>query len=178
VNTIINVSNIFIIININSTILVEIYYSKGYIDDANYKYLLYNRIELYRTNMGVEELFLEHFKGGGKAATTPAAKPVDNNGAANTASGAIAGAATGAIVSGGTSALMSNSGSNNVEKCPLTDDTLYCQVSRTAGITGMLVYILLIIIFVMAFLYFIYYLFFRSGTGRPTRATKALISGR
>ena len=127
--------------------------------------------------MGVEELFLEHFKGGGKAA--PAAKPpVDNNGASNTASGAIAGAATGAIVSGGTSALMSNSGSNNVEKCPLTDDTLYCQVSRTAGITGMLVYILLIIIFVMAFFYFIYYLFFRTGTGRATRITKALKSAR
>ena len=131
--------------------------------------------------MGVEELFLEHFKGGGKAvATAPAAKqpPVDNNGASNTASGAIAGAATGAIVSGGTSALMSNSGSNNVEKCPLTDDTLYCQVSRTAGITGMLVYILLIIIFVMAFFYFIYYLFFRTGTGRATRITKALKSAR
>ena len=128
--------------------------------------------------MGVEELFLEHFKGGGKAAApvAPVAKPDDNNGASNTASGAIAGAATGAIVSGGTSALMSNSGSNNVEKCPLTDDTLYCQVSRTAGITGMLVYILLIIIFVMAFLYFIYYLFFRTGTGGATR--KAIKSAR
>jgi hypothetical protein len=64
---------------------------------------------------------------------------------------------------------MSNSGSNNVEKCPLTDDTLYCQVSRTAGITGMVVYILLIITFVIAFFYFIYYLFFRTGSSRAIK---------
>jgi hypothetical protein len=130
--------------------------------------------------MGIEELFLEHFKGGKTAPAPPATptKPVDNNGASNTASGAIAGAATGAIVSGGTSALMSNSGSNNVEKCPLTDDTLYCQVSRTAGITGMVVYILLIITFVIAFFYFIYYLFFRTGTSRATGATKIIKSAR
>jgi hypothetical protein len=127
--------------------------------------------------MGIEELFLEHFKGGKTASAPPAApaapaKPEDNNGASNTASGAIAGAATGAIVSGGTSALMSNSGSNNVEKCPLTDDTLYCQVSRTAGITGMVVYILLIITFVIAFFYFIYYLFFRTGSSRAIKTIK------
>ena len=46
--------------------------------------------------MGIEELFLEHFKGGKTAPAAPATptKPVDNNGASNTASGAIAGAAT------------------------------------------------------------------------------------
>jgi hypothetical protein len=46
VNTIINVSKIFIIININSTNIVEIYYSEGYIDDAmQILYVYYNRID-------------------------------------------------------------------------------------------------------------------------------------
>jgi hypothetical protein len=104
-------------------------------------------------------IFFESFKGGssGKASGT------NTDTSSGTASGAVAGAATGALISGGSAALMSNSGSNNVEKCPISDDSLYCQVSRTAGITGMVIYILLMIIFVLAFLYFIYYLFFRSG---------------
>ena len=95
--------------------------------------------------MGIEELFLEHFKGGKTASAPPAAsaKPVDNNGASNTASGAIAGAATGAIVSGGTSALMSNSGSNNVEKCPLTDDTYIAKLAELLVLLGWSIYYLL-----------------------------------
>ena len=103
-------------------------------------------------------LFFEEFKVG-------KGKTQDNEEAQNSGSttGAIAGAATGALVSGGSAAVMSNSGSNNVEKCPLDNDTLYCQVSRTAGITGMLVYILFILILVMIFFYSMYYLFFRSG---------------
>ena len=71
--------------------------------------------------------------------------------------------AAGALVTGGSAALMSNSGSKNVEKCPLNDDSLYCQLSRTAGITGMIVYILFTIIFVIGFFYFLYYIFFRSA---------------
>jgi len=67
---------------------------------------------------------------------------------------------------------MSNTGSNNVEKCPLTDDTLYCQISRTAGIAGMLVYIFIIIILVIGVLYAIYYLFLRSGGSSSSKATK------
>jgi len=105
-------------------------------------------------------LFFEEFK-------VAKGKTQDNEEAQNSGSGsttgAIAGAATGALVSGGSAAVMSNSGSNNVEKCPLDNDTLYCQVSRTAGITGMLVYILFILILVMIFFYSMYYLFFRSG---------------
>ena len=93
---------------------------------------------------GSAELFLEHFKG-------MASPPATNTSVAGGASGAITGAASGALISGGSAALMSNSGSNNVEKCPLTDDSLYCQVSRTAGITGMVIYILLMIIFILAF---------------------------
>jgi hypothetical protein len=110
---------------------------------------------------GSAELFLEHFYAGAKTGS-------------GVASGAIAGASTGALVSGGSAALMSNSGSNNVEKCPLTDDSLYCQVSRTAGITGMVIYILLMIIFVLAFFYFIY-MFFRSG---GSNISKSINKGR
>lgn len=108
---------------------------------------------------GSAELFLEHFYAGAKTGS-------------GVASGAIAGASTGALVSGGSAALMSNSGSNNVEKCPLTDDSLYCQVSRTAGITGMVIYILLMIIFVLAFFYFIY-VFFRSGGSNVSKSIKS-----
>lgn len=114
----------------------------------------------------MNSLFFEEFKVGGGKGTTKQQQdtPTDNSGS-GTATGAIAGAATGALVSGGSAAVMSNSGSNNVEKCPLDNDTLYCQISRTAGITGMLVYILFIIILVLVFFYSMYYLFFRTGTG-------------
>jgi membrane associated rhomboid family serine protease len=71
---------------------------------------------------------------------------------------------------------MSNVGSNNVEKCPLTDETLYCQVSRTAGIAGMVVYILIIIGLVIGVLYAIYYLFFRSGGGSSSGGASGVIS--
>jgi hypothetical protein len=121
-------------------------------------------------------LFFEEFKVGGKNSAS-ANKQQDTadaqNSGSGTATGAIAGAATGALVSGGSAAVMSNSGSNNVEKCPLTDDTLYCQVSRTAGITGMLVYILFIVILVLVFFYSLYYLFFRTGTA-ATAVSKAV----
>lgn len=120
-------------------------------------------------------LFFEDFKVGGKSKSADANKPQETtdtqNSGSGSATGAIAGAATGALVSGGSAAVMSNSGSNNVEKCPLTDDTLYCQVSRTAGITGMLVYILFIVILVLVFFYSLYYLFFRTGGSNTTTAT-------
>lgn len=122
-------------------------------------------------------LFFEEFKVGGNRKSADANKPQDTaaqNSGSGTATGAIAGAATGALVSGGSAAVMSNSGSNNVEKCPLTDDTLYCQVSRTAGITGMLVYILFIVILVLIFFYSLYYLFFRTGGSTTTGVSKAV----
>jgi hypothetical protein len=129
----------------------------------------------------MNSLFFEEFKVGGKGKATDANKPpetADTGSASGTATGAIAGAATGALVSGGSAAVMSNSGSNNVEKCPLDDDTLYCQVSRTAGITGMLVYILFILILVMVFFYSMYYLFFRTGGSSGSRVSKAVSRGR
>ena len=91
-------------------------------------------------------LFFEDFKVGGKSKSADANKPQETTDT-------------------------QNSGSNNVEKCPLTDDTLYCQVSRTAGITGMLVYILFIVILVLVFFYSLYYLFFRTGGSNTTTAT-------
>jgi hypothetical protein len=120
-------------------------------------------------------VFFEEFKNGGKGASKQQPDNADTqNSGSGTAAGGIAGAATGALVSGGSAAVMSNSGSNNVEKCPLNDDSLYCQISRTAGITGMLVYILFIIILVLVFFYSMYYLFFRSGGGSSSGVSKAV----
>lgn len=129
----------------------------------------------------MKSLFFEEFKVG-KDKATDANKPpetanADNSGS-GTATGAIAGAATGALVSGGSAAVMSNSGSNNVDKCPLDNDTLYCQVSRTAGITGMLVYILFIIMLVMIFFYSMYYLFFRTGGSSGSTGVSKAVSRR
>ena len=115
--------------------------------------------------MNNSALFFEGFKGGKgtkDSQEAPASGPA-SGAVSGAATGATTGALAGSILSGGSAAVMSNSGSNNVEKCPLTDDTLYCQVSRTAGITGMVVYILFIIILVLTFFYFMFYLFFRSG---------------
>jgi hypothetical protein len=124
------------------------------------------------------ELFFEGFKGGGKGGASKAQDgadaPTTGNSGSGVLTGATAGAVGGALLSGGSAASMSmsNTGSNNVEKCPLTDDTLYCQISRTAGIAGMLVYIFIIIILVIGVLYAIYYLFLRSGGSSSSKATK------
>jgi len=117
------------------------------------------------------ELFFEGFAGGGRGATKPINSSGDGNGVLT---GATAGAVGGALLSGGSAASMSmsNTGSDNVEKCPLTDETLYCQISRTAGIAGMLVYIFIIIILVIGVLYAIYYLFFRSGGSNVIKASR------
>lgn len=118
----------------------------------------------------VEYMSIEPFKGGRMSfgsKSNRSNRANDANGAAGGvaggAAGGVAGSVMGAIFSGGSTAVMSNSGSNNVEKCPLTDDSLYCQVSRTAGIVGMIVYIIVILIFFIGFLYFLYNIFFKSG---------------
>ena len=123
------------------------------------------------TGMELSGLFYEGFKGGkGKGNGEPDA-PSSGSGVLT---GATAGAVGGALLSGGSAASMSmsNTGSNNVEKCPLTDETLYCQISRTAGIAGMLVYIFIIIILVIGILYAIYYLFLRSSGTSASKITK------
>ena len=136
------------------------------------------------------ELFFEGFKGGGSkkgsapAGGAPAAAPADgangSNGVLTAGTAGTAGAVGGALLSGGSAASMSmsNVGSNNVEKCPLTDETLYCQISRTAGIAGMVVYILIIICLVIGVLYAIYYLFFRSGGSASGVVSKVARKGR
>ena len=135
------------------------------------------------------ELFFEGFKGGGSkkgsapAGSAPVAPAADGTDGANGSNGVLtagtAGAVGGALLSGGSAASMSmsNVGSNNVEKCPLTDETLYCQISRTAGIAGMVVYILIIIGLVIGVLYAIYYLFFRSSS-RGSVVSKVARKGR
>lgn len=105
-------------------------------------------------NFNMKEIFLENFKGGGIS-----------KGTTNLATGAVIGAGAGTLISGS-----SNTGSSNVQKCPISDDSLYCQVSRTAGITGMVVYMLFILIFVVAFFYFLYTMFFSKGSvSKPIR---------
>lgn len=123
------------------------------------------------------ELFFEGFRGGG---SKKGSAPADGaNGSNGVLTAGTAGAVGGALLSGGSAASMSmsNVGSNNVEKCPLTDETLYCQISRTAGIAGMVVYILIIIGLVIGVLYAIYYLFFRSS-GRGSVVSKVARKGR
>lgn len=128
------------------------------------------------------ELFFEGFKGGGsKKGSAPAGDGADGaNGSNGVLTAGTAGAVGGALLSGGSAASMSmsNVGSNNVEKCPLTDETLYCQISRTAGIAGMVVYILIIICLVIGVLYAIYYLFFRSGGSASGVVSKVARKGR
>lgn len=129
------------------------------------------------------ELFFEGFKGGkgkgGGGTPAAAAAPEGANGSNGVLTAGTAGAVGGALLSGGSAASMSmsNVGSNNVEKCPLTDETLYCQISRTAGIAGMVVYILIIICLVIGVLYAIYYLFFRSSS-RGSVVSKVARKGR
>lgn len=128
------------------------------------------------------ELFFEGFKGGkgkgGGGTPAAAAAPDGANGSNGVLTAGTAGAVGGALLSGGSAASMSmsNVGSNNVEKCPLTDETLYCQISRTAGIAGMVVYILIIIGLVIGVLYAIYYLFFRSGSASGVRGAVSKVA--
>ena len=130
------------------------------------------------TGVELSSLFYEGFKGGGNGKGGGDGGGDGSGGTPGSGSGvltgATAGAVGGALLSGGSAASMSmsNTGSNNVEKCPLTDETLYCQISRTAGIAGMLVYIFIIIILVIGVLYAIYYLFLRSGGTSVSKVTK------
>ena len=50
---------------------------------------------------------------------------------------------------------MSNSGANTIERCPIADQSFYCMVSRTASITGIIVYIIMILIFFIGYITYI-----------------------
>ena len=109
----------------------------------------------------------ENFKGrGGKMSSTDTSGSagLGTAGTAGTAgvagaAGGLSGSVAGAALSGGSSALMSNSGANTIERCPIADQSFYCMVSRTASITGMIVYIIMILIFFIGFLYLLYYIY-------------------
>jgi len=94
----------------------------------------------------------------GSAGSAGTAGAVGTTGAAGMAGG-LSGSVAGAALSGGSSALMSNSGANTIERCPIEDQSFYCMVSRTASITGMIVYIIMILIFFIGFLYLLYYIY-------------------
>ena len=63
-------------------------------------------------------------------------------------------------------------GSNNVEKCPIDDDSLYCTISRTSGIVGMVIYIIMILIFFGIFIYFCYYMYTSYNTSNGSKTNK------
>jgi hypothetical protein len=69
--------------------------------------------------------------------------------------GAI-GSGTGAVVAGVGAASMSNSGSGNMERCPIDDTSFYCRLSKFVNIIGMLVYLIFIVIFAVTFFYYAY----------------------
>jgi hypothetical protein len=103
----------------------------------------------------------ENFKGiGSKMGSSGSSGSSGAAGAAGAgAVGGLSGSVAGAALSGGSTALMSNSGANNVVRCPIEDQSFYCVVSRTASITGMIIYIIMILIFFIGFLYFLYYIY-------------------
>jgi hypothetical protein len=113
-------------------------------------------------------ILLESFRGGrgGGGSGKNASGGDTSNTSGNTGGilgGGVAGATPGVIASGVGAASMSNSGSNNIEKCPINDDSFYCQISRTASITGMVIYIFTAIMLFLALLYYMYILLFKKS---------------
>ena len=92
-------------------------------------------------------------------------------GSGNTGGMGDSGAAMGGVA-GGAAALMSDSGSNNVERCPINDTSFYCVISRTASIIGMIVYIILIIIFLFAFMYYLYTMYIQYYGSKSSKSNK------
>jgi heme/copper-type cytochrome/quinol oxidase subunit 2 len=72
---------------------------------------------------------------------------------------------TGAALAGGALAVSSSSGSGNMARCPLDDQSFYCQLSRGTNIVSMIIYLVFIFIVVIMFLYFLYD-YMRSGSSR------------
>ena len=63
---------------------------------------------------------------------------------------------TGAAVAGGALGASSSSGRGNMERCPLNDNSFYCQLSKTTNIVSMVIYLLFIFVVALLFLYFLY----------------------
>lgn len=66
------------------------------------------------------------------------------------------GSGTGAVVAGGALAASSSSGGGNMARCPLDDQSLYCQLSKGTNIVSMIIYLLFVFFAALAFLYFLY----------------------
>jgi len=64
--------------------------------------------------------------------------------------------AAGAAGAAGSAGLMSNSAKDTMQRCPIDDQSFYCQLSRTTNIVGMLLYLFVVIILVISFVYFAY----------------------
>lgn len=61
---------------------------------------------------------------------------------------------TNAAMGGAGLAAMSSSGNN--QRCPITDMSFMCQLSRTVSITSMIIYLLVIFGILIFFLYMLY----------------------
>jgi len=108
-------------------------------------------------------ILLESFRGGRGGGGSGKNASGDTSNTSGILGGGVAGATAGVIASGVGAASMSNSGSNNIEKCPINDDSFYCQISRTASITGMVIYIFTAIMLFLALLYYMYILLFKKS---------------
>lgn len=64
--------------------------------------------------------------------------------------------ALGAAVAGGAIGASSSSGHGNMERCPLNDQSFYCQLSKGTNIVSMVIYLFFVFGVIIAFLYFIY----------------------
>jgi hypothetical protein len=66
------------------------------------------------------------------------------------------GGALGGFAAGSVLGSTSNNGQGTVERCPINDQSFYCQLSRSTSILSMIVYIFITIITVISIIYFIY----------------------
>ena len=71
---------------------------------------------------------------------------------------------TGAVMAGSALGASSSSGSGNMVRCPLDDQSFYCQLSRGTNIVSMIIYLIFVFFVVIAFLYFLYD-YLRGGKG-------------
>lgn len=72
---------------------------------------------------------------------------------------------TGAVLAGGALGASSSSGGGNMARCPLDDQSFYCQLSKGTNIISMIIYLIFIFIVIIMFLYFLYD-YMRSGKGK------------
>jgi hypothetical protein len=66
------------------------------------------------------------------------------------------GSGTGAVLAGGALGASSSSGGGNMARCPLDDQSFYCQLSKGTNIVSMIIYLIFIFIVIIMFLYFLY----------------------